>query len=71
MNKENEILITFGKSKNDTSREIHGIKLLSFQEIERVCEDYNPDINYLEVLANILYPKRMVRKKEEAENEFS
>lgn len=70
MEKGNEILISFGKSKNDTSREIHGIKLLSFQEIEKACEEYVPDINYLEVLANLLYLKSIIKKQED-ENEFS
>ena len=71
MNEENKILITFGKAENPTSREISLIKQLSFQEIKQACESYNPDVDYLEVLANLLYLKNFVRRQEANENGLS
>ena len=62
----NEVLISFGKAENPTPSS--QIKLISFQEIKQACESYNPDVDYLQVLANLLYLKKIVRKEDENES---
>lgn len=68
MEKESEILITFGELEETTSKEIFQAKLMSLYEIEEACQSYNSNSDYLQVLTNILH---LAKKLEEVkEDEF-
>ena len=70
MKEENNLLITFHEPENIISKQVFQIKPISLSQIEQACETYNSDIDYLQVLARLIFLTTKI-KNNEGENEFS
>jgi len=69
MYKKNKLLITFDEQERTTLEQVLKIKPMGLFEIKKACEEYNPDIDYLHVLTNLLSLKIKIKNKGAQKNE--